>query len=43
LGNLLVEQQKLSDSQHRYGGVTLIDVSQSDIRAAASAELNSLY
>ncbi|MEL0274349.1 MAG: zinc-dependent metalloprotease [Flavobacteriaceae bacterium] len=43
LGYLLKEEQKLSDNQRRYGGVTLIDVSQSDIRAAARAELNSLY
>jgi len=43
LGYLLKEEQKLSDNQRRYGGVTQIDVSQSDIRAAARAELNSLY
>lgn len=43
LGYLLKEEQKLSDNQRRYGGVTLIDVSQSDIRATARAELNSLY
>lgn len=43
LGYLLKEEQKLSDNQRRYGGVTLIDVSQSDIRAAARAELTNLY
>ena len=43
LGYLLKEEQKLSDNQRRYGGITLVDVSQSDIRAAARAELNSLY
>ena len=43
LGYLLKEEQKLSDNQRQYGGVTLIDVSQSDIRAAARAELKSLY
>ena len=39
----LKEEQKLSNNQRQYGGVTLIDVSQSDIRAAARAELKSLY
>jgi len=43
LGYLLKEEQKLSNNQRQYGGVTLIDVSQSDIRAAARAELKSLY
>ncbi len=43
LAYLLSEEQKLSDNQRRYGGYTTIDVSQSDIRAAARAELNGLY
>lgn len=43
LAYLLIEEQKLSDNQRRYGGYTTIDVSQSDIRAAARAELNGLY
>ena len=43
LGYLLKEEQKLSNNQRQFGGVTLIDVSQSDIRAAARAELKSLY
>ena len=43
LAYLLIEEQKLSDNQRQYGGYTTIDVSQSDIRAAARAELNGLY
>jgi len=43
LAYLLIEEQKLSDNQRKYGGYTTIDVSQSDIRAAARAELNGLY
>ena len=43
LAYLLIEEQKLSDNQRQYGGYTIIDVSQSDIRAAARAELNGLY
>jgi len=40
---LLNEEQKLSENQRRYGGYTTIDVSQSDIRAAARAELMRIY
>ena len=43
LAYLLIEEQKLSDNQRQYGGYTIIDVSQSDIRAAARAELNGIY
>ena len=43
LAYLLIEEQKLSDNQRKYGGYTTIDVSQSDIRAAARAELNGIY
>ena len=43
LAYLLIEEQKLSDNQRQYGGYTTIDVSQSDIRAAARAELNGIY
>ncbi|MGB1448808.1 MAG: zinc-dependent metalloprotease [Flavobacteriaceae bacterium] len=43
LGYLLKEEQKLSANQRRYGGITAIDVSQSDVRAAARATLMSLY
>ncbi len=43
LGYLLNEEQILSADQRRYGGITAIDVSQSDIRAAARATLMSLY
>jgi hypothetical protein len=40
---LLTEEQKLSANQRRYGGITQVDVSQSDIRAAARASLKKLY
>jgi hypothetical protein len=43
LAYLLQEEQKLTDYQRQYGGTTNIDASQSDIRAAARAELNNLY
>ena len=40
---LLQEEQKLTDYQRQNGGTTNVNVSQSDIRAAARAELNNLY
>ena len=43
LAYLLTEEQKLSANQRRYGGITQVDVSQSDIRAAARASLKKLY
>lgn len=43
LAYLLTEEQKLSANQRRYGGITQVDVSQSDIRAAARASLRKLY
>ena len=43
LSYLLNEEQKLSDNQRRYGSYTAIDASQSDIRAAARAELMRIY
>ena len=43
LAYLLTEEQKLSTNQRRYGGITQVDVSQSDIRVAARASLRKLY
>ena len=43
LGYLLAEEQKLSANQRRSGRVTAINVSQSDIRAAARFELKKLH
>ena len=40
---LLLEEQKLSDYQRQNGGITNVNVSQSDIRAATRSELNKLY
>ena len=40
---LLEKEQKLSKNQRRYGGVTEINASQSDIRAAARSELSALH
>jgi hypothetical protein len=43
LGYLLNEEQTLSQNQRRFSSITQVDVSQSDIRAAARAELSTLY
>lgn len=43
LAYLLDEDQKLSSNQIRYGRVTRVNVSQSDIRAAARMTLKELY
>ncbi|MDG2492798.1 MAG: zinc-dependent metalloprotease [Flavobacteriaceae bacterium] len=40
---LLTNDQKLSENQKRYGGVTLVNVEQSDIRAVARMNLMNLY
>jgi len=42
LAYLLNEEQKLSENQRRYGSYTPIDVSQSDVRAAARETLNRI-
>ena len=39
----LTNDQKLSENQKRYGGVTLVNVEQSDIRAVARMNLMNLY
>lgn len=43
LAYLLTKDQKLSENQRRFGGVTVINVGQSDIRAAARMQLMKLY
>ena len=40
---MLTEEQKLSANQRRSGRITAVNVSQSDIRAAARFELKKLH